>query len=128
MTDTNGQVKEQQSDAQEIAQRTREELLELGRELRKRAEAVRVEAVKQLHQAADAIRKEARERETDEMMRENADKLAKGLERTAHYLNSHTVEQMGEDAAATVRKNPFRTLGMVFIVGVFIGMFLRRGD
>lgn len=128
MSDKNGEVTDLQREAEELAQRTREELKELGRELRKRAETVRIEAVKQLHQAAETIRKEARERASDELVHNNADRLAQGLERTAHYLNTHTVDQMGEDAASRVRKNPLRILSIVFIVGLFIGMFLRRND
>jgi ElaB/YqjD/DUF883 family membrane-anchored ribosome-binding protein len=117
-----------QAEAQELAQRTAEELKELGRELRKRADVVRVEAAKQLRQAAETIRKEAQERGADESINQNADKFAKGLEKTAQYLNAHTVEQMGEDAAASVRKNPLRVLAAVFVVGLLVGIFLRRGD
>jgi len=127
MSDTNG-TSEKLNEAQELAQRTADELKELRRELRKRADQVRVEVVKQLHNAAATIRKEARERQADQAMRENADKLAKGLEKTANYLSSRDIEQMGGDATETIRRNPWRTLSIIFVIGLLVGLFLRRED
>jgi ElaB/YqjD/DUF883 family membrane-anchored ribosome-binding protein len=57
---------------------------------------------------------------------DNADTLAMGLEKAANYLNSRDLDQMGEEAARTVRANPLRSVGIVFVVGVLVGLFLRR--
>lgn len=125
MGDTNG-TNEKFAEAQDVAQRTADELKEFGRELRKRAETVRLEVIKQLHNAAANIRKEANERKDEPFLRQNADKLAKGLEKTAHYLNSRDLDHLGEEASAAVRQNPMRTLAIVFVIGLIVGMILRR--
>lgn len=124
MADTNGAVEKK---AEELAQEAAAELRELKRELRKRAEDVRKETVKQLNKAADTIRKEARESDVSGELKHTADDVAKGLEKAAHYLNSHTLDEMGEEATRVVQKNPIRAVVIALIVGLLLGMML-RGD
>jgi len=126
MADTNGAKEQVRAQAEEAARRAESELKELRRELRKRAEGVRIEVVKQLHKAAETLRREVRDRKADEEAIANADKLAKGLEKAANYLNTHNIDQMGEEATRAVRNNPWRSVAMVFIVGLLVGLFLRR--
>src|SRR3990170_1820017 len=88
--------------SEDVIDEAKLELAELGRELRDRADEVRVEVVKQLQAAAETIRKEAKERKAKGEVREAADNLAKGLEKTANYLNSRDVENLGEEATRVI--------------------------
>ena len=44
------------------------------------------------------------------------------MEKAAVYLDSRTFDQIGEDAAETVRENPWQSLSIAFIIGLFIGI------
>lgn len=128
MADTNGTSDKVKEQAEKLQIEAAEELKELGRELRTRAEAAREEVVKQLHNVAASMRKEVRDRKADPNLKANVDRMASGLEKAATYLNSRNLDQIGEDATKVVRTNPWRTLAVIFIVGLIIGVFLRRGD
>jgi ElaB/YqjD/DUF883 family membrane-anchored ribosome-binding protein len=103
-----------------------ENLHEARRQAIKRAEDAKREAVKQLHNVAGTIRKQVREKETSEEIVANADHIADGLEKAANYLSSHSVEQMGSEATKAVRDNPWQSITIVFIIGLLVGLFLRR--
>jgi len=123
MAPTNGTQEKLEDAAQDVTK----ELKELGRELHKRANSVRVEAAKQLNAAASTIRKEVRDVAPGSDTMQSADELAKGLEKAAAYLNSKSVEQMGGDATRVVQRYPLRAVFVTFIVGLLIGLML-RGD
>ncbi len=93
--------------------------------LRQQADSVRLQVVKQLNAAAETIRKEASEADGKGAPR-SASEVANSLERAAHYINTHSVEQIGEAAADAARGLPWRTIGMAFIAGLLGGMILRR--
>jgi ElaB/YqjD/DUF883 family membrane-anchored ribosome-binding protein len=114
--------------AEEAVQDVTKELRELGREFRHRANDVRKEAAKQLNTAAATIRKESRQAGAGAEIADNADELAKGLEKAAHYLNSKSVEQMGDDATRVVQRYPLRAVIITFVVGALIGIMLRGND
>jgi ElaB/YqjD/DUF883 family membrane-anchored ribosome-binding protein len=118
----NGTAEKVQDAAQDMSQ----DLRELGRELRQRANDARTQVVKQLFSAAEGIRKEAHEAKNDDVKR-SADEVAKGLEKAAAYLNSHSLENMGEEAVRVVRRSPMRAVLVAFIIGLLLGMML-RGD
>lgn len=99
---------------------------ELRREALAAADEIRKEAAKKLNAAAEAIRKEVREKEADQDAVEKADEVASRLEKTAHYLDDHTVEQMTEDATTVVVENPWRAVLVALVIGVILGMILRR--
>ena len=124
MGNTNGSAEKTEDAAQVVS----DEVKELGRELRQRAEEAREEVVKQLHNAAEFIRKESKQRDVDPAVKENAQRLAKGLEKSAHYLNSRNIDQLGEDATRVVKRNPWRTMAIIFVVGLIMGVMMRRGD
>ncbi len=123
MAETNGAA----DNAEQMAKEAAKELQELRRELRKRAEDVRKETVKQLNKAAETIRKEAHEATIEDEFKQSADNIARGLEKAASYLNSRTVDQMGEDATRVVQKNPIRAVVIALIVGLLMGLMM-RGD
>lgn len=117
-----------QDRAEQIANDAADSLRELGRTARGTADDVKKEAVKLLNTAAETIRKEARHAGASHEIRGGADDIAQGLERAAHYLKRNSFEDMGDDMASEVRRNPWRAVGMVFVVGLVIGMLLRGGD
>ncbi|NWG18169.1 MAG: hypothetical protein HXY41_16215 [Chloroflexi bacterium] len=122
---TNGTTDKKAEDAaQEIAR----DLRELQRELRGRANDVRKEVVKQLYAGAQTIRREASEAKVGGEAKRNADELARGLEKAASYLNSRSIEDMGEEAVRVVRKNPMRAVMVAFGVGLLMGIMMRGGD
>lgn len=124
MTDMNGTGEKVHGAAQDV----NNDLAELGRELRHRANDIRKETVKQLNNAADSIRKETRESTESTEAHKAADEVAKGLEKAAQYLNNRSVEEMGLEATRVVRRNPVRVVFITFIVGLLMGMMMRGGD
>jgi len=84
--------------------------------------------VKTLHTAAHTIRKEARDADASREVRNQADSVAKGFERAAHYLNKHSYDDITEDVAEGVKANPWRTLAIIFFIGLVIGLILRGDD
>lgn len=117
-----GTVSEQ---AKQAADEAAKQWKELGRQARKRADDAKKEAVKGLNSVAETLRKEMREAGASPEVSENIDLLADGLERAATYLRKHSYEDMGEDVKRVVRRSPFRTLSIIFIVGLVIGLLLR---
>jgi hypothetical protein len=113
---------------QEAAQDVSKELRELGRELRGRANDVRKEAAKSLNSVASTIRKEVRDVGAGNEAMQNADELAKNLEKAAVFLNSKSVEDMGGDATRVVQRYPLRAVFITFIVGLLIGIVMRGDD
>lgn len=99
---------------------------EIRREALAKAEEIRKEAAKKLNAAAESIRKDVRQHDADKEAVEKADEVAKHLEDTARYLGSHTLEDMGEEAVKVVQKYPWRTLAVVLVIGMIIGLLLRR--
>ncbi len=116
-----------QDRAEEIANDASHSLRDLGRNARGTADDVKKDAVRLLNNAADMIRREAREAGASRDIRGGADDVARGLERAAHYLRRHSYEDMGEDMTTTVKSNPWRTMAIIFVAGIILGMML-RGD
>ena len=123
----NGKKKDVQGRAEDIAVEAADSLRDLGRNARSSADDVKKQAVRLLNEAADTIRRESRERGASKELRGGADDVAKGLERAAHYLKRNTFDDMGEDVAKTVQRNPWRTMAILFVIGVIVGLVL-RGD
>ncbi len=92
-----------------------------SRSMREAAYTVKESASGSLLTAAENIRREAVKGGNDEVVRQ-AHKLARSMEKAAVYLDSHTFEQIGSDAAETVRENPWQALGIAFIIGLIIGL------
>ncbi len=92
-------------------------------EIRARADAVKGAAATSLRSAADNIRQEIGKAQNSEFAQQ-AEQLARGMEKTAQYLNDNSFEQMSEDVVETVRKNPWRALGLAFFLGVITGIIL----
>jgi ElaB/YqjD/DUF883 family membrane-anchored ribosome-binding protein len=92
-----------------------------SRNMREAAYGVKESASNSLLNAAEGIRREAVKGGNDEVIRQ-AHKLARSMEKAAVYLDSHTFDQIGTDAAETVRENPWQALSLAFIIGLLLGM------
>src|SRR5438876_639988 len=88
-----------------------------SRNMREAAYGVKESASNSLLGAAESIRREAVKGGNDEVIRQ-AHKLARSMEKAAVYLDSHTFDQIGTDAAETVRENPWQALSLAFIIGL----------
>lgn len=91
------------------------------RSMRDTAYTTKEKASDALLNAAEAMRQEALKGGSDEMIRQSQ-QLARGMEKAALYLDSHTLDQMGVDASETVRQNVWQTIGIVFVVGLLLGL------
>lgn len=111
--------------AEEVISDVKQELFDFKREAYQRAEEVRKEAAKQLNVAAETIRREVRDNKADNEAIKRADEIAVRLEKTAHYLNTHSVDQMGEEATRIVTRNPWRAVIVSVVVGFLLGLMLR---
>ena len=114
--------------AEEFVEDVRQEVIDFRREAYQKAEDVRKEAVKQLNNVAKTIRREVRDAKADEESIKRADEIAKRLEKTAHYMNSHSVDEMGEDATRIVTRNPWRAMVIALVVGLLLGLIMRGDD
>ena len=112
----------------DVTQEVTKDLGEVGRELRHKANEIRKEAVSQLNKAAESMRREVRANSDDTAAHKTADEVAKGLEKAAHYLNTRSVEQMGDEATKVVKRNPMRVMMIALGVGLILGLLLRGGD
>src|SRR5258706_6808625 len=100
---------------------------EARRAMRESAYTVKETASTSLLNAAENIRREALKGGNEEVVRQ-AHQLARSMEKAALYLDSHTFEQIGTDAAEVVKENPWESLGVVFIIGLFLGMLFGGGN
>lgn len=117
----------QADNMQDVTEDIQRELRELQRQLRGRANEVRKEVVKQLYTGAETVRREARQSSASDEAKSSADEIARGLEKAASYLNSRSVEDMGDEAVRVVRANPVRAVIGAFVVGLLMGLMM-RGD
>lgn len=99
---------------------------DVRRVLRKNAETAKEKASDSLLNSAESIRKEALKSNNDEIVRQ-AQSLARSMEKAALYLDSRTLDQLGNDAQTTVKQNVWSTLGIVAAIGFLLGLLLGGG-
>jgi ElaB/YqjD/DUF883 family membrane-anchored ribosome-binding protein len=99
---------------------------DLRRNLRRNAETAKEKASDSLLNSAEAIRNEAHKSNNEEVVRQ-AQSLARSMEKAALYLDSRTLDQLGNDAQTTVKQNVWSTLGIVAALGFLLGMLLGGG-
>lgn len=113
MSNSNGasaKVKQISDDAKEAA-----------RNAYSQAEQARKDAVKQMFETADEIRVKAREFTGD--ARDNANTIARNLERRANDLNSRSVDR-AEEVTEVAQNNVWKSLLAIFFVGLIVGWWL----
>ena len=138
MTDDNNMQDQINQSAQRLAmeadhatQSAQNTLAETRRAMVENASIAKEKASDALLNAAQVLRDEAEKTNNEELVRQ-AQHLATGIEKTALYLDSRTLDQMGEDAAEVVRDNPLQSIGIVFVFGLILGLIFggngrRRG-
>jgi ElaB/YqjD/DUF883 family membrane-anchored ribosome-binding protein len=99
---------------------------DLRRSLRRNAESAKEKASDSLLNSADALRKEAQKSNNEEVLRQ-AEGLARSMTKAALYLDSRTLDQLGNDAQTTVKQNVWSTLGIVAAFGFLLGLLLGGG-
>ena len=50
-----------------------------------------------------------------------------GVVGAASHVDSHTFDQISQDATEIVKENPWQSVGVVFIVGLLLGMLFGGG-
>ncbi|HLY28916.1 MAG TPA: DUF883 C-terminal domain-containing protein, partial [Aggregatilineales bacterium] len=84
-------------------------------------------AADSLLSAAENIRREALKSANDDLIR-NAHTLSRSMEKAALYLDGHTFEQISDEATEVVRENVWQSVGIVFVVGLLIGLLMNSGN
>jgi ElaB/YqjD/DUF883 family membrane-anchored ribosome-binding protein len=116
-----GNVQHTVKGAEDKVQQTVANAAEARRAMRETAYTVKETASDSLLTAAENIRREALKSGSDDVVRQ-AHQLARSMEKAALYLDSHTFEQISTDATEVVKANPWESLGVVFILGLVLGM------
>ena len=106
----------------EDAAQTWRQMLE---DVRARTNEAKGNVVDQLLKFAETIREEARASDDEEAV-EQAERMARSLEQTGLYLDTHTIEEIGEEIGAVVQRRPWLMVGVAFFVGLMVGMILGR--
>jgi ElaB/YqjD/DUF883 family membrane-anchored ribosome-binding protein len=122
MSTTNGKH------AQDVLNEAQERLNDLGQEFNKGANQARMKLVEQLRDITARIQGEAKKAELDEGLQEQIASLGSQVNTLADVLEKTSVEEMGEKATETVRKNPWIAIAAAFIVGLVIALIFFRRD
>ncbi len=112
---TGARLKEQ---GREAAYTTRETMQRAGEGM----ESVKHSVASGLHTAAARVRGQAMERGRPGM----ASRFAEPLERSAQYLDEHSLPQIREDASTYAREHPVVAAIGVFAAAYLVGRLLRR--
>lgn len=99
---------------------------EMRRVLRQNAAVAKDKASDTLLSAAETIRSEALKSNHEEVIRQSRT-MARGMEKAALYLDSRSLEQLGDDAREAVRENVWPTLGIVAALGFLVGLLIGGG-
>ena len=116
-----------QNVAKEVSAEAAKAMSDTRRAMRDSATMAKEKASDSLLSAADTIRNEALKHESEELQRQ-AQTLARGMEKTALYLDSRTLDQMSSDATEVVKQNIWQTLGIVFMLGLLMGLLFGGRD
>ena len=129
MSTMNGTATETPVQEEDVSAEIQKTLENFGQELRDKADDVRVGVVQQLTNVAETMRREIEQNEqVDGTTKEYADKFIDGIEKTADYLDQQDVGILGDKAFKTVKNNPVKTLSIIFVIGLIIGILLNRND
>jgi len=112
--------------ASQVSAEAAKAIADARRLMRENATIAKEKASDSLLTAADAIRNEAIKHENEELQHQ-AQTLARGMEKTALYLDSRTLDQMSSDATEVVKQNMWQTLGVVFLLGLLLGLVFGGG-
>src|SRR5258707_6956637 len=100
---------------------------EARKAMRESAYTVKESAADSLLSAAENIRREALKGGNDDVIR-NAHTLSRSMEKAALYLDSRTFDQISDDATGVVREKVWESMGIVFVLGLLIGLLMNSGS
>jgi len=113
--------------ADQVSSEAAKAIADARKAMRSSAAIAKEKASDSLLTAADAIRAESLKHDNEEL-RNQAQTLARGMEKTALYLDSRTLDQMSSDATEVVKQNVWQTLGIVFVLGLLLGLIFGGRD
>ncbi len=103
-----------------------EEMRQRGQRLQYQAqqqgEQIRGNVASGLHTAAQRLREQAMQSGRPSL----ATRVADPMDRTAQYLSTHSLPQMGDDVQRTAREHPFWAAAGVFAAAFLVGRAFRR--
>jgi ElaB/YqjD/DUF883 family membrane-anchored ribosome-binding protein len=111
-----------ESVAEEAEARAREQAERLQRQAETQGEQVKSNVASGLNTAAQSVR----ERSVEMGQPGLGARVAEPMERSAMYLQSHSVSQIGEDTRRTVVEHPLWTAVGLFATGYLVGRLVRR--
>ena len=99
------------------------QMRELGQQVAERAATAKERIVVELRNLSTRIVDELDGIE-DEESRLRAASLARELDRSANYLEDHTLEEVGQDVTETAQQNVWQALGIAFFIGLLVGLII----
>ncbi len=94
-------------------------------EVKARANEAKGNIVDHLLKAAENLREQAQDSGDAEAV-EQAERLARSLEESGLYLDSHTVEELGKEVREVIAARPGPALVIVFFIGLIVGFIIAR--
>ncbi len=122
MTTSREQMERMRFEAEQTEARLREQTRGTEYQARQGAENVKHGLASGLHSAAERVREQATERRQQGF----ATRVAEPLDRSAQYLDTHSLPQISEDASDYAREHPIMTAAGVFAAAFLLGRLLRR--
>jgi len=116
------QMERIRSEAEETGARLRGESRETAYRAQEGIENVKHNVASGLHSAARRAREQSAQRGQPGM----ASRFADPLDRSAQYLDTHSIPQISEDATEYAREHPVLTAAGVFAAAFLVGRLLRR--
>lgn len=107
---------------EEAEAKVREQAQRAQQQVGRQGEQVKSSVASGLHTAAQRLRERSMEMGQPGL----AARVAEPVERSAQYLESRSLPQIGEDARRTVRENPLWMAAGVFAAAFLVGRLLRR--
>ncbi len=89
---------------------------------RQQGEQLRQSVASGLHSAAERVRAQSMGMGRPQL----ATRVADPMDRTAQYLGSHSLPEIGNDVRRTAQDNPFWAAAGVFAAAFLVGRLLRR--
>ena len=107
---------------EETEARVREQAQRVQQQVERQGEQVKGTVASGLHTAAQRLREQSMQMGRPGL----AARVAEPMERSAQYLESRSLPQIGEDARRTAREHPFWAAAGVFATAFLVGRLLRR--
>lgn len=122
MTTSREQMERMRFEAERTEARLREEGREPAYGAQAGAENVKHGVASGLHTAAQRVREQGTERGQERW----TSRVAQPLDRSAQYLDTHSLPEISQDASDYVREHPFVSAAGVFTAAFLFGRLLRR--